>query len=282
MEQQQLEQIREQQRESWNKFSPGWKKWDDLFMDFLYPMGEEIIRLIGPKGNDKVLDVAAGTGEPGLTIASMLRGGHVMITDLSYDMLIVAREKADAKGIRNIETCACDVCDLPFPDNTFDSISCRFGFMFFPDMLLAAKEMARVLKPGGKVATSVWNVPEKNFWVTAMMSTINRTMQLPSPPAGAPGMFRCSKEGFMTDLFAQAGFKSISVREVIGKMKCKTADVYWNVMTEVAAPIVAALAHADMETREKIRREVYQALSQKYPDGNVIIESSALVISATK
>ena len=160
---QQLEEIREQQKAAWNKFSPGWKKWDDLAMDFLKPVGDEIIRLINPKGADIVLDIAAGTGEPGLTIATMLKGGKVIITDLSEDMLEIARENAMNRGIKNIETHACDVCELPFADNTFDAISCRFGFMFFPDMLLAAKEMVRVLKPGGRIATSVWNVPEKNF-----------------------------------------------------------------------------------------------------------------------
>ena len=60
----QLEQIREQQEESWNKFSSGWKKWDNLIMDFLRPVGNEIIRMIEPKGNMIILDVASGTGEP--------------------------------------------------------------------------------------------------------------------------------------------------------------------------------------------------------------------------
>ena len=67
-----IEQIRDQQKETWNKFSPGWKKWDELTMDFLKPMGDEIIRLLNLKNDDIVLDVAAGTGEPGLTIASHL------------------------------------------------------------------------------------------------------------------------------------------------------------------------------------------------------------------
>ena len=91
---QQLEQIRNQQKESWNKFSAGWKKWDNLVMDFLKPMGDEIIRLIDPQKNDIILDVAAGTGEPGLTIASMLNGGKVIITDLAEDMLTIAQENA--------------------------------------------------------------------------------------------------------------------------------------------------------------------------------------------
>ena len=208
MEQLQLE-IREQQKASWNKFSPGWKKWDDLTMDFLKPMGDEIIRMITPVSNDVILDVAGGTGEPGLTIASLVNGGKVFITDLSDGMLEIAQENAMLRGIKNVETRPCDVCELPFDDNTFDAISCRKGFMFFPDMLLAAKEMVRVLKPGGRVAASVWDGPEKNFWVTAIMGTISRNMELPPPPPGAPGMFRCAKDGLMADLFQQAGLKNI-------------------------------------------------------------------------
>ena len=277
-----LEQICEQQKESWNKFSSGWKKWDDLIMNFLKPMGDEIIQLIDPKNDDVVLDVAAGTGEPGLTIASILKGGKVIITDLSDDMLEIARENATQRGIKNIETRACDVCELPFADNTFDAISCRFGFMFFPDMLLAAKEMVRVLKPGGRMATSVWNVPEKNFWVTAIMGTINKNMELPPPPPGAPGMFRCAKDGLIPDIFLQAGLKNISQKEITGKLNCKTTDVYWNMMTEIGAPIVAALSKADEAMKEKIKKEVYQAVNQKYPDGKVIIDSSALVIYGEK
>lgn len=279
---QQLEQIRDQQKQSWNKFSAGWKKWDELLMDFLKPVGDEIIRLLNPQKTDVILDVASGTGEPGLTIAAKLSGGKVIITDLADHMLEISRENATSRGIENIETVTCDVCDLPFPDDTFDAISCRFGFMFFPDMLLAANEMVRVLKPGGKIAASVWNVPEKNFWVTAIMSTINKNMELPPPPLGSPGMFRCAKDGFISDIFSQAGLKNISQMEIFGKLNCKTIDAYWGMQTEVGAPIVAALGKASDDVKEKIKIETYAALSQKYPDGNINIDSSALVIYGEK
>ena len=278
---QQQEEIREQQKQSWNKFSAGWKKWDDMTMDFLNPMGQEIIAGINPSGNELVLDIAAGTGEPGLTIASMIPGGKVTITDLSEDMLLIAKENAERRGITNVETMACDVCELPFADNSFDAISCRFGFMFFPDMQLAANEMLRVLKPGGRLATSVWNVPEKNFWVTAMMGTINKNMELPPPVPGAPGMFRCAKPGLMKDVFEKAGFKNIAEKEVASKLNSGTVEIYWNMMTEVGAPIVAALSKADDTLREKIKKEVVELVSQHYP-GHVSIDAGAIVISAKK
>lgn len=279
---QELEIIRDQQQEVWNKFSAGWKKWDTLTMDFLKPVGDEMIRLLNPKNNDLVLDIASGTGEPGLTIAAMLTNGKVTLTDLSADMLEIARQNGADRGIKNIETLVCDVSELPFDDNTFDIISCRFGFMFFPDMQLAAKEMARVLKPGGKIATSVWSIPEKNFWITASMGVIQKNMDIPTPPPGAPGMFRCAKAGMMSDLFKEVGLIHISEKEIAGKMNCGTTDTYWNLMNDIAAPVVAALSKADQAMKDKIKAEVYAAINQKYPDGNVIIDSSAIVVYAQK
>jgi ubiquinone/menaquinone biosynthesis C-methylase UbiE len=275
-------QIREQQKEIWNRFSPGWKKWDDLTMDFLKPMGDAIIDLINPMGVDVVLDVATGTGEPGLTIATKLKGGIVVATDISEGMLEIARENAGRRGIKNLELIASDASELPFPDNSFDSISCRFGFMFFPDMLIAAKEMMRVLKPGGRIATAVWNVPEKNFWASAVLSVINRNMQMIPPPPGAPGLFRCAKSGLIADLFNRAGLKNISETEVSGKLNAGSMEVYWNFMTEVVAPVVAALSNADDAMKAKISDEVFESVNQKYPNGKVAFDSNALVIYGEK
>jgi len=278
----QLVQIREQQREIWNRFSPGWKRWDDLTMNFLKPMGDEMVHMLKPKGVDVVLDVASGTGEPGLTIATKLRGGIVVATDISEGMLEVARSNAARRGIKNFDIIASDVSELPFPDNSFDSVSCRFGFMFFPDMKLAVKEMVRVLKPGGRIAAAVWGLPEKNSWADVILGVINKNMQLMPPPPGAPGLFRCSKSGLMADLFKEAGLKNISEKEVRGKLNTGSAEVYWNFMTEVVAPVVAALGNASNAMKIKIKAEVFETINQKYEQGRVAIDSSALIVYGEK
>jgi ubiquinone/menaquinone biosynthesis C-methylase UbiE len=279
---QQLIEIREQQKKSWNTFSPGWKKWDEMFMEHLLPMGNEIVKQLDLKPADIVLDIAAGTGEPGLTIATRVTNGKVVITDLAEKMLTIASENAERKGIKNVEFNACDVTELPYDDNSFDAISCRLGFMFFPDVKLAIKEMKRVLKPGGKISASVWLGPENNFWITAIMGTIGRLMQLPATPAGAPGMFRCAAEGFMKNLFEEAGLKNIQQTEVTGKLDCGDAETYWVMMNELAAPVVAALSNADEAMKQKIYTEVIDTVNKKFADKEVVIDSSSLVICGEK
>lgn len=278
----QLEQIRESQKATWNKFSPGWRKWDDFTMNFLKPMGDEIIRELKLSDTDVALDVAAGTGEPGLTIAQIVTKGKVVITDLAEGMLEVANDHIKAKGITNAETRACDVCELPFADNTFDAISCRMGFMFFPDMLMAAKEMRRVLKPGGRIATSVWSTPGENPWITATMSKISANIDMPAPPPGAPGMFRAGAPGMLADLFRQAGLKNVSETPINEKVTYKNPEFYWTMMNEVAAPVVAALSKADDATKAKIKREVMAGIDQKHPTGEVSLDFGALVVYGEK
>ncbi len=274
-----LQEIREQQKTSWNKFSPGWKKWDKEMMDFLKPMGEKMIDLLELKATDHVLDIASGTGEPALSIANYAK--KVTITDLSNDMLIIANENAENRGIKNVDFVNCDVCELPFSDESFDAVSCRLGFMFFPDMDLAAKEIFRVLKPGGRVVTSVWDIPEKNFWLTAIGGAINRNMELPPPNPGAPGVFRCAKSGLIEDLFHNAGFKDVKGYEVNGELNYETPERYWSMMTEIAAPVVAALSNADDQMRQKIKTEVLEIVQKAYPD-KVIIEGNSFVILGVK
>lgn len=276
-----LEAIREQQKASWNRFAAGWKKWDPVTIEFLQPMKEAIINYLQPKDGQKILDIAAGTGEPALSIAASIKNGVVTITDISEEMMEIAREKAIAKELTNIETVICDASDLPFENGSFDAVSCRFGFMFFPDIQLAANEIYRVLKPGGRFATTVWNFPEKNFWVTAIMGTIMRLMEIPPPPPEVPGMFRCCKPGRMRDILEKAGFNDIEERGVLSTLKTESVDEYWEMMTEIGASVVAALSQADEGMRSKIKEEVFRLIKQKCPE-TVSLEASAIAITAIK
>jgi SAM-dependent methyltransferase len=235
----------------------------------LGPVGDAMIDAVEPRDGGLHLDVAAGTGEPGLTIARRTPNGRVTITDLSPAMLDVARERARERDVTNVEFQECDACSLPFDDATFDSVTCRFGFMFFPDVRAAASELARVTKHGGRVCASVWAEPPGNPWVTLMMGTIASEIEVQPPAPDAPGMFRCAEPGMMAGLFRAAGLRDVEERDVHGEVALESPEQYWKLQTEVAAPVVAALAGAEEETVASIHAKVVDAVGA-YATGDAI------------
>src|SRR6476661_7188771 len=95
------DEIRDAQRATWAGLSAGWDKWDSVIMDQLRPVSTAMIERLGIAADQQHLDIAAGTGEPGLTVARLAPRGHVVLTDLAPEMLAVAMQRADAQGITN-------------------------------------------------------------------------------------------------------------------------------------------------------------------------------------
>ncbi len=180
------DEIRDGQRAAWEGLSAGWEKWDAVIMAQLAPVGAAMIDRLEIAEDQRHLDIASGTGEPGLTVARLAPGGHVFLTDLAPEMLGIATRRAAAQGITNFETIVCSADDLPFGDATIDSVSVRFGYMFFPDVVKATAEFARVLRPGGRLCSSVWGNPEANPWTTIVMQAIATEVSLPSPDSDRP------------------------------------------------------------------------------------------------
>jgi ubiquinone/menaquinone biosynthesis C-methylase UbiE len=277
---QQQNEIREQQRLSWNRFSLGWKKWDEFHMNFLRPMGDDIALLLDPLPSDQILDVATGTGEPGLTLAAKVPSGKVIGIDISDGMVNVAMENAVARGLQNFHAVTGDTCELPFPDNSFDQVSCRMGFMFFPDMLLAATEMFRVLRPGGHIATCVWAGPEHNTWVTPILNSLKKFVNM--PPPGTPTMFRCAAKGFMTDLLQTAGFFSVKDKKIKGQVRYDSPERYWTIMNEIVAPLFSPMEGLNEEVSLSIKHDLFRTLDYHQGNGGLTLSYEAIMLYGKK
>jgi SAM-dependent methyltransferase len=112
---------------------------------------ETLVAYADPQPGIKVLDLASGTGEPAISIATRIAPtGNVTALDLSADLLAIATERASRRGLTNITTQQADAQQLPFPDQQFDLATSRFGVMFFADIDRALRELHRVLKPGAR------------------------------------------------------------------------------------------------------------------------------------
>ena len=247
------QEIKERTQKQWNEFAGGWKKWDNLLMEALRIQGEELLKNVSDSVSN-VLDVATGTGEPGLTLAGRFPKIRVTGVDLSEGMLAVAEEHAKDRKLNNYNIRVADACDLPFEDGLYDAVLCRLGIMFFPDPAKGAKELLRVLRPGGRAALTVWNVPTKNEWLAMAGSIVREKLNLPAPPHDEPGIFYFGEAGSLGKTMRKAGFKNVIERELTGIMEFESANQYLDMLLDVAAPIVAALREAPEEKQQDVKR----------------------------
>ncbi len=276
------DEIRDAQRATWAGLSGGWEKWDQIIMDQLGPVGDAMINRLDIGPDQQHLDIASGTGEPGLSIARLAPQGRVVLTDLVPEMLEVAARRAGAQGITNIETQACSADDLPFGDASFDSVSVRFGYMFFPDAASATAEFVRVLTPGGRICSSVWIKPDENPWTTILMGAIGTEVALAPPDPDAPNMFRCAAPGAVSAVYETAGLDDVAEWDVDVELVTSSPAEYWEMMSEHVSLAVAALQQVDAPARERIRATVIAAASAYEQDGMVRIPGVARCIVGTK
>ena len=272
----------EQQRNTWNRYSGGWKKWDNFMMNLMRPVGENLIEPLKLKGTEHVLDIASGTGEPGLTVSKLLPQGKVTGIDLSEKMVAIANDHAQQRGINNYKSQQCDVSNMPFEDNFFDAVICRFGIMFFPDITVSINEMLRVLKPGGKLAVAVWGAPERNPFLTLIGKTVAEKLGLPKPPPDAPGIFRFAKPGATSQLFIDAGLQNVTESNISGVITHDSAEHYWEVSVDVAGPVMEALKNAPPEVVEDIKSTVLQKTENFAKDGKVYVNWEAIIAIGKK
>ena len=276
------DEIRDVQRAAWAGLSAGWEKWDSIIMDQLGPVGAAIIERLDIAEDHQHLDIASGTGEPGLSIARVLPKGRVVLTDLVPEMLDIAVRRARAQGIANIETEVCSADDLPFDDGTFDSVSVRFGYMFFPDTAKATAEFARVLEPGGRLCSSVWINPDDNPWTTIAMQAIATEAVVAPPDPDGPNMFRCAAPGYVTALYEGAGLRDIAEWDVDLELVTRSPEQYWEMISEHVSLAVVALQQVDEPARERIRATAIAAVSAYERDGKVRVPGVARCIVGTK
>src|SRR3954469_17559994 len=261
--------IRDGQRAAWAGLSAGWEKWDSVIMDQLGPVGEAMIERLDIASDHQHLDIAAGTGEPGLSIARLSPKGRVVLTDLVAEMLDIAARRARDQGLANVETKVCSADGLPFDDATFDSVSVRFGYMFFPDPAKATAEFARVLKPGGRICSSVWVKPDENPWTTILMRAISTEVELAPPDPNGPNMFRCAAPGHIGAVYNAAGLRDVAEWDVNVELVTSSPAEYWQMMSEHVSLAVAALQQVDEPARERTRAMVIVDVRAYETDGKV-------------
>jgi SAM-dependent methyltransferase len=244
---------------------------------------EAIVEYAQPRPGMKALDLASGTGEPAISLASrVLPGGHVTAFDLSPDLLEIADDRARQRQLTNFATKQGDAHQLPFPDSTFDLVSSRFGVMFFQDCVSAMREVRRVLKPGGRACFVVWGPLGQPYWSSTMMVAHSFAGGPILAPDG-PNPFRFGEAGSLSGILREAGFDAVNEesRTVPWTWPGTPQDV-WDQARAVSTPFLPMLDRIPAEKWDEVDRAVRAAIAAYVVGDRIEFGATVNLVSGEK
>jgi len=220
-----------------------------------------MVRRLDPRPGDTVLELAAGLGDTGLMAARLVgEAGRVIITDFAPEMVAAARRRAEEMGVENAEFRRLDAERMDLETDSVDGVLCRWGYMLMIDPAKAFAETRRVLRPGGRLAFSVWAARERNPTLSLAGTVLVELDHIPPPDPEAPGAFVMADPGRIRELVVGAGFAEPEIEEVPFRWWFADQEAYWRFLTETAAsfsPVLRALSPEALNTvRERVHEEV--------------------------
>jgi SAM-dependent methyltransferase len=251
--------FRAGQRTQWDSAATGWRKWSELIDSAASGISERLVELAGVKPGRRVLDIAAGYGEPALTAAELAGPeGSVVATDISAEMLAYGRERAAAAGLENIEFVEADASSLDFPEDSFDAALSRFGIIFEPDGEGAAARVRGFLRPGGKMAIASWGLPEQVPFLAIPMKTVMERLEVPPPPPGTPGPLSRPTPEAIGGLLEGGGFSDVEVEEAEVTFEWSSPEEFTTFIQEIAPPIIAMIEPHPAD----VQKQAWEAITE--------------------
>jgi SAM-dependent methyltransferase len=244
---------------------------------------EALVAYAHPQPNMRVLDLASGTGEPAITIATRIApSGHVTALDLSSDLLAIAADRARQRGLTNVTTQQADAQHLPFPDQQFDLATSRFGVMFFRDTQRALRELHRVLKPGARACFAVWGSKDQPYFASTI-GVVHRHVGGPFLDPNGPDPFRFSRPGSLSEALTQSGF---SHPQEETRTLCWTwpgpPEEAWEQQRAIATPFLPMFNRVPAEAWPKINDEVHAAIRRHEKNGAIEFGATIILAAAKK
>jgi SAM-dependent methyltransferase len=266
---------------TWSESAPYWAKHRGFVDALLGPVTPALVEEAGIAQGHAVLDVAGGTGEPSLSIARIVGpAGHVTCTDAAETMVTAAKAEGRRLALENVTFAHAVAEALPFDDDAFDAVVCRFGVMFFPVPTAGVSEMLRVVRPGGRVAFAVWRARDLNPLSQVVGDRVSRFVALPPSSTDA---FRFAEAGALAAVLAECGAEDVRERTVDFRHRAAIGfDEFWATRVEMSEVLRSALAPLSAEQARVVADAVREATAEYFADGSMNFPASALLVSARR
>jgi SAM-dependent methyltransferase len=255
--------YKETTREQWQQAAGAWQRWTPTIQTWFAEATQAMIELGNITTGSRVLEVAAGAGEPAFTFARHVGPtGHVLATDISANLIELTSRAAVEQGLTNVEARVMDGENLDVADESFDAVTSRVGLIYFPDQHRALTESHRVLRSGGRVVACVYATAEQNQFFSIPISVIRRRAQLPPPLPGQPGPFSLGAPGVLEDALNRAGFRAIESRSVPSPLKMASAAEFLRFARESFGALHQMLIGLPEAERHSVWEEIEAELRQ--------------------
>jgi SAM-dependent methyltransferase len=264
--------FRRESAERWERAAQGWAAHRAAFHTAVGPVSTWMVDAIDPQPGHRVLELAAGTADTGLMAAQRIRpGGTLIATDVAEAMLDAARARAGELELNNVEFRAMDAEWIDLPAADVDAVLCRFGIMLLADPPACAREVRRVLRPGGRLALATWTAREENPWAVVADDELIRLGVMSPPEEGGPGQFSLSDPTKLEELLLDAGFGDIETDQIGLTFAFADPDAWWDQMLDMTMSLHDAVAALTPQQRDDLR-EVVDARLAEYVGANGRVE----------
>jgi SAM-dependent methyltransferase len=267
----------------WEQAADGWGRRADHLREIAMPVSVWLIEHAGLQPGQRVLELAAGPGDTGFLASELIApSGTLVSSDASEAMLEVARRRAAELGVENVEFAQLQLEWIDLPAASVDAALCRWGVMLIVDPPAAVKEVRRVLRPGGRFALAVWDLPERNPWATIPGRALVELGLAEPPDPDAPGMFALAAPGRLDALLEEGGFADIEGDAIVLDRTYTSLDAYVEETLDLARPFAEAYQPLDEQERAGVRAKI-AALMELYGagDGSLMLPARALVAAAS-
>jgi ubiquinone/menaquinone biosynthesis C-methylase UbiE len=270
---------------AWREAAEHWIRNADRLAVMTHAASEALIARLVPAPGQRLLDVAAGVGDPTLQLALLVGpSGHVTATDGVAEMLDCLRTRAHARALHHVTVLATSAEELEVPAAAYDGACSRFGAMFFADPPRALANMRRAVRPGGRLVLAVWGEREANPFFTLTMDALDDAgAPAASLPPGSKTVFEFADAGVLADLARAAGWQDVREERVrFGITLADTApeDVL-TVLTELSRKITERVALLDEAQRAAAQELVTLRARPFVHGGSVVFPAQVLLVSGT-